>query len=127
MKEKTREKRTAGKEIKYRVSDKTSIANISLKQFLSHIDTKAELATYLSEKALSKFKNKSNIQFVVVHDTLAESNFETFPEALKTHTHEEADTLIVLHALDVSNSDRKMDRLYVFSPDTDVFLLLVYR
>ena len=49
LKEKTREKRTAGNEIKFRVSDNTNIA----KQFLSHIDTKAELTTYLSEKALS--------------------------------------------------------------------------
>ena len=87
LKEKTREKWTAGKEIKYRVSDKTNIVNILLKQFLSHIDIKAELTTYLPEKALGNFKNKSNTQFVVVHDAVAENNFETFPEALKTHTH----------------------------------------
>ena len=43
LKEKTRDKRTAGKQIKYRESDKTNIPNISLKQFLSHIDTQTEL------------------------------------------------------------------------------------
>lgn len=125
LKEKTREKRTAGNEIKYRVSDNTNIANVPLKQFLSHIDTKAELTTYLSEKALSRFQNKPNTRFVVVHDTVAESNFEDFSEDLKKHDHEEADTLIVLHALDASNSNRQVDSLHVFSPDTDVFLLLL--
>ena len=125
LKEKTREKRTAGNKIKYRVSDSTNIANVPLKQFLSHIDTKAELTTYLSEKALSHFQKKPNTRFVVVHDTVAESNFADFSEDLKKHGHEEADTLIVLHALDASNSNRHVDSLHVFSPDTDVFLLLL--
>ena len=127
LKEKTRETRTAGKEIKYRVSDTTSIANVPLKQFLSHIDTKAELTTYISDKALGHFKDKPDIRFVVVHDTVAESNYEEFSEDLKIHSHEEADTLLVLHALDVSNCGRKVDSLHIFSPDTDVFLLLVNR
>ena len=127
LKEKTRETRTAGKEIKYRVSDTTNIANVPLKQFLSHIDTKAELTTYLSDKALGHFKDKPDIRFVVVHDTVAESNYEEFSEDLKIHSHEEADTLLVLHALDVSNCGRKEDSLHIFSPDTDVFLLLVNR
>ena len=125
LKEKTREKRTAGNEIKYRVSDNTNIANVPLKQCLSHIDTKAELTTYLSEKILSHFQNKGDKRFVVVHDTVAESNFEDFSEDLKQHDHEEADTLIVLHAIDASNSNRRVQRLHVFSPDTDVFLLLL--
>ena len=125
LKEKTREKRTAGNEIKYRVSDNTNIANVPLKQFLSHIDTKAELTTYLSQKALTHFQNETSIRFDVIHDTVAESNFEDFSEDLKKHDHEEADTLIVLHALDASNSNRQVDSLHVISPDTDVFLLLI--
>ena len=62
-----------------------------------------------------------------MHDTVAESNYEEFSEDLKIHSHEEADTLLVLHALDVSNCGRKVDSLHIFSLDTDVFLLLVNR
>ena len=107
------------------MSDNTNIANVPLKQFLSHIDTKAELTTYLSEKALSHFQNKGDKRFVLVHDTVAESNFEDFSEDLKQHDHEEADTLIVLHAIDASNSNRRVQHLHILSQDTDVFLLLL--
>lgn len=117
LKEKTRDKWTAGKHIRYHVNENTNIANISLRQFLSHIDTKAELTTYLSEKSLSLYQDKSDTKCVVVYGTEVKSS-------LMTHSHEEADTLIVLHALDVSRSNRQAD-LYIFSPDTDVFLLLI--
>ena len=41
------------------------------------------------------------------------------------HDHEEADTLLILHALDVAKDD-PFKECIVLSPDTDVFLLLVH-
>ena len=53
------------------------------------------------------------------------SNINNFPEELQVHNHEEADTLIILHALYVSQRD-PFQELTICSPDTDVFLLLIY-
>ena len=47
---------------------------------------------------------------------------EFVPEILLNHSHEEADTLILLHALTV-NKDAE---LVIDSPDTDVFLLMIH-
>ena len=48
LKEKMRRKRTKRKSTYYQVKDTTLIQNISLKDFLSNIKTKAELTTYLA-------------------------------------------------------------------------------
>ena len=50
------------------------------------------------------------------------SNIPVGPE-LDNNNHEEADTLLVLHFLDVARQD-PFRKLEVVSPDTDVFLLL---
>ena len=44
---------------------------------------------------------------------------------LLSHNYEEADTLIILHAVDVAAND-PFKELTIWSPDTDVFLLLIY-
>ena len=46
LKARTRRKRTSCKEVRYKISDATNICNITLKQLLSHIDTKQDLAIY---------------------------------------------------------------------------------
>ena len=61
----------------------------------------------------------------MVYDTLCKTNIHGFDVDLLEHYHEEADTLIILHALDVAKRD-PFSSLTVFSPDTDVFLLLLY-
>ena len=120
-----REKRTAGNAIRYRVDDRTDIRNVPLKQFLSHIETKAELTAYLAAKVLDYFRNDQETRLIVVWDKVAECNTDEINEDIRSHTHEEADTLIALHSLDASK-DRKDLILDVFSPDTDVLLLLLY-
>ena len=40
LKYRTRKKRTSGNDIRYNIADETNIANISLKQLLSHVETK---------------------------------------------------------------------------------------
>lgn len=106
------------------MSDATNIENISLKQFLSHIDTKQELTKYLSTKIISSFK-KSGTNYVVTCDLSSESNIEEYRDEMKAHDHEEADTLLILQALDVAKRD-PFTECVVYSPDTDVFLLLLH-
>ena len=53
------------------------------------------------------------------------SNLGSFAEEMLVHDHEEADTLILLHAVDVSERN-PFSELHIFSPDTDVFLLTVH-
>ena len=46
LKSQTRKKGTSGNEIFYHIVDDTNIANISLKQVLSHIETNQQLTVY---------------------------------------------------------------------------------
>jgi hypothetical protein len=60
LKEQMRRKRTKGKSTYYHVKDTTLIHNISLKDFLSNIKTKAELRTYLAAKSTDHSKSPRN-------------------------------------------------------------------
>lgn len=105
------------------MKDETSIANTSLKQFLSHIDTKQDLTIYLSQKTIEKF-NTMGITYVVTYDTMSVTNINQMEIDLKIHDHEEADTLLVLHAIEIAKRI-PLCECYIFSPDTDVFLLSI--
>ena len=54
------------------------------------------------------------------------SNLEDFAQEMMTHDHEEADTLLLLHAADVS-ARNPFTELHIYSPDTDVFLLIIHK
>lgn len=118
-----RRKRTKGKSTYYHVKDNTLIQNISLKDFLSDIRTKGELTEYLADKVVCHSKSSYNRmkKLMVTSGTQTNGNVD-IPDSLLTHSQEEADTLLVLHALTVLNEAE----LVVSSPDTDVLLLLVY-
>ena len=60
-----------------------------------------------------------------MYDTKCESNLPNFDVMLLSHNQEEADTLIVLHGIDVAKRN-PFDELVVSSPDTDVLLLFIY-
>lgn len=55
LKARTHRKRASGTGVRYRISDKTSISNVNLKQLLSHIETKQEITIYLSNKLIDAF------------------------------------------------------------------------
>ena len=79
------------------------------------------LTCILAEGLLEHFSTEKFpfFRLVVVYETFIKEG-----ESAKIHTHEEADTLIphqVLAAV-TGNSNRKID---VYSPDTDVLLLLL--
>ena len=98
------------------------------------METKADLTKYLSIAAIKHFEKRKikyrgeerAIGFVVVYDTKSVSNLHGYSNNLLTHDHEEADTLILLHALDVFTRD-PFSQVDIFSPDTDVFLLLIHK
>ena len=67
------------------------------------------------------FHRKINNIFLVSFDNKTLGNVFV-PLTLQSHNHEEADTLMILHALTIPK-DAQLD---VKSPDTDVFFLLVH-
>jgi hypothetical protein len=124
LKERTRKKRTSGKEVRYKVSYSTNIANITLKELLSHIETKQQLTEYLAKHFIYIFSS-TNKRYVVSYDTLTESNCQELIDGMAIHDHEEADTLIILHCLNIARNN-PFSECTVYSPDTDVFLLLIH-
>ena len=119
LKEQMRTKRTKEKSTYYHVKDNTLIQNISPKDFLSDIRTKGELTENLADKVLHHSKSSNNRlkKLMVTSGTQTKGNVD-IPCSLLTHSQEEADTLLLLRAL---NAD-----LVVSSPDTDALVLLVY-
>ena len=124
LKSRTRSKRTSGNEVKYHISHGTNISNIPLKQLLSHIETKKSLTIYLAQYAKAAL-NRQGFKYCVTYDQLSDTNMIDFTEELRSHDHEEADTLLLLHAIDVAQKDPFRECI-MFSPDTDVFLLLLH-
>ena len=122
FKEQMRRKRTKGISTYYHVKDTTLIQNIYLKDFLSNIKTKAELTTYLAAKSTDHSKSQINqMKKVMVTSGTETTGNTSIPAILLTHSHEEADTLHLLHAISID----KNAEVVIASPDTDVFLLMV--
>ena len=95
LKEQCHENRTSGRQIKYIIRDSTPLEGITLKDFLSHIETKSDLTTYLAEYCVKELK-KADKKFVVVYQTSCVTNIENYPSDLEYHNHEEAATICIL-------------------------------
>ena len=104
---------------KYKVTDNTNISGTTSKTFLSHVKTKNELTNHLAEKAITNFKDV-NGGSAVSYTTKCISNLEDFAQEMMMHDHEEADTLLLLHAADVPVRN-PFTELRIYSPDTDTF------
>lgn len=122
LKSQTRKKRTAGSQTYYRIHDNSLIRNITLKNWLSHPKTKGELTEYLASKILSHSMKAENNRkkFLVTYNSCTKGNTEIHP-TLQSHAHEEADTLVILHALSL-NKNTEVD---IYSTDTDILLELI--
>jgi hypothetical protein len=125
LKSDTRRKRQGGRTgIQYKISESTNISNVSLAKLLSHCATKDELSEYLSKKVLNwAAEADGDINIVCSWRDKAESN-KTDVSHLSS-SHEEADTKIVLHAVDAT--ERGATQVSIYSLDTDVFILFVRR
>ena len=124
LKPRTWAKTTFGKTVRYQVIDSANICSITLKQLLSHVLTKRDLTVYLS-KYLKDYFEDSNGQYVLLYENKSVSNIVGCSNELQEHNHEEADTLIILHAVDTAKLN-PVSECVVYSPDTDVFLLLIH-
>ena len=101
-----------------------SIKTISLKELFSSSRTKNGLTQLLSEALLKHYEGSSK-KYVVSYHTYTKVNLpHTLEVDLQEHGHEEADTLIPIHAIDCLPKNTFRD-VHVRSPDTDVFILLM--
>ena len=78
------------------------IQNISLKDVLSYIRTKAELTEYLADKVVRHSRSSNNRlkKFTVTSRTHSKGNVD-IPDLLLTRSQEEAHMLLILHAVSV--------------------------
>ena len=85
---------------------------------------KEGLTVYLS-KYLKDYFEDSNRQYVLSYENKSVSNVVGCSNELQEHDHEEADTLIILRAVDTVKLN-PFSECIVYSSDTDVFLLLIH-
>lgn len=117
LKNKTRQKRAATC-IEYEVHPEMKLT-MSIKELLSASKTKRKLTCMFGEGLLNYFTSKDSFKLVVVYDDLIKGiGFEYI------HTHEEADTLIPNQVI-ASTTCGAYRNISVWSPDTDVLLLLL--
>lgn len=121
LKNLTRTKRATTKR-QFVIGPKTNLQGVSMKDLLSNSKTKNDLVKFLCERALEYSRKSSSLKnFCVTFGTDTFGNFE-FDERLRSHSQEEADTLLILHASTLHNECN----VVVDSPDTDVLLLLIH-
>jgi len=100
LKDKTHAKRAAqSSAMEFKVHDEMNIAKVSLKELLSNSKTKSQLTELFAEALLQAFANSKQDLVVSCVDKVR-SNRSNLPEDMKTHNHEQADTMIPLHVLD---------------------------
>jgi len=91
-----REKRRRGKDpIQYQIRDDTSIKHIPMSRFISHDKTKADLTEYLAAKTLEYNQDSSKLVIASAAGR-TRSNSELL---IEDNNHEEADTLLIYHAV----------------------------
>ena len=125
LKNKTRTKRAQKTtSLEFVVHDEMNIAKITLKQLLTNSKTKSQLTELLVQALLETFK-ESKLELVVsYHDKVRCNTPDLLPYGMTTHGHEEADTVIPLHVVDIVRGS-KLRTIDVWSPDTDVLVLLI--
>ena len=81
--------------------DSTHIAKVTLKKLLSHTKTKAELTAFLAQKVMERGEATGK-QVIVAWATECKATHKDVRHLQSDH--EEADTKIILHALDAIRS-----------------------
>ena len=107
--------------IAYRISDSTNISNATMKKLLSHVNTKMELSCCLARKTLEHGQLRGVVN---VSNQCQASHQDTCMSHLHSEQ-EEADTKIILHAIDATTSNATT--IHIRSPDTDVLVLALRR
>ncbi|KAK3750704.1 hypothetical protein QZH41_005744 [Actinostola sp. cb2023] len=119
----TRVKRQAGQDpVHYRITNSTHIAKVRMRRLLSHTKTKNELTSYLAEKFIGHAE-KTKLRVVVAWGCTCRATHQDV-DHLQSYQ-EEADTKMLLHALDATANGAT--ELFIHSPDTDVLVLSLRR
>ena len=117
----TRNKRLHGDNAsEYKICDNTDIHNVNMKKLLSHIRTKDALTDYLAYKLLQSAQQNAKNYVVAWRAEAAATHCAV--DFLRS-TQEEADTKIILHAINAAEIGAT--RLLIFAQDTDVLVLAV--
>ena len=117
LKTATREKRQGHQShVSYHITDTTNIAKATMKRLLSTNKTKMELTCYLAEKMIERANEKSVVVAWGSHCNATDRS-TTHLES----SQEEADTKLLLHAVDATQSGASS--IFIHSPDTDVCVL----
>src|SRR6218665_1254008 len=117
LKSATRDKRRQGRApIQYQVRDDTNIKHIPMNRFLSHDKTKADLTNYLAAKIL-EYNSTARKRVITSSSGHTSSNDDLH---FQDNNHEEADTLLIYHAVVASHRNLPDAQMVYFSPDTDV-------
>ena len=106
----------------FHIHSDMKIVKLSLKELLASSRTKTELTEYLSLYLIQNFSTDEK-NLIVSYGSRVTANKSDLTD-LCDHAHEEADTQIPLHVLDIVQKDPK-NIVEVWSPDTDVLLLLM--
>ena len=106
----------------YKITDGTHISKTPMKKLLAHVKTKAELTEYLASKTLKK-GSQSGKCVVVAWSCCCEATHMDASHLASNH--EEADTKLLLHAVDATISGTTS--IEIMSPNTDVFVLSLRR
>ncbi|CAH3017018.1 unnamed protein product [Porites evermanni] len=106
----------------YHITDTTHIAKVPMKRLLSHTKTKMELTIYLGQK-IKEYADRSGRQLVVAWGSVCKATHKDVAHLQSNQ--EEADTKMILHALDATANGAT--QLQIHSPDTDVFVLALRR
>lgn len=93
-----------------------------MKRLLSHVNTKMELTQYLAKKTLERGQ-QSGKRVVVAWSSFCKGTHKEM--AYLESNQEEADTKLLLHAIDATNSGATS--IDIISPDTDVLVLALRR
>ena len=95
--------------------------HLTMSRFLSNDRTKADLTDYLATKNL-EFNQDSPKVIVTSASGHTRSNRDMY---FDKSNHEEADTLMISHAVAAIQRNGKDAHLTFFSPDTDVLVLAI--
>ena len=120
LKANTRANQNKNASVQYKITDATKIGHDRTKELLSPIETKYELTAYLRHK----LKLELNMDYVTVYGRKYQTNIADPDPELQTYKHEEPDTDIVLHCIDLSKRD-PFTELVVSCYDNDVLLMLL--
>ena len=125
LKQATRLKRQGNAtSVYYHITPSTHIAKVTMKKLLSHVNTKRELTEYFAQNS-KIIETAQRMGRNAVVSWACECKGTTRNMTYLKSNQEEADTKIILHALDATTNGAT--EIKIHSPDTDAFILALRR